>query len=78
MERVCELLMKDGIAFLHVPYFIPNYTYVDKLIMQMNMVAIENVVNIIENNSCQILKVDDTIDMCGGGIEKYIYIFKKI
>lgn len=78
VKRVCELLMKGGIAFLHIPYFIPNYTYVDKLIMQMNMVAIENVVNIIENNSCQILKVDDTIDMCGGGIKNCIYIFTRI
>lgn len=78
VKKICELLMKDGIAFVHIPYYIPNYKYVDALVMQMNMVPTYEVINIIDNNSCKILSIDESHDYCGGNIKNCVYIFKKI
>ena len=77
VKNICNILDKEGVAFVHIPYNIPNYEYKDLDIMQMNMVKQDLIIDIINNNNCNVLNIDTNIDMCGGGIQNCIYIFKK-
>ena len=77
VKRVCNILEKDGYAFLHIPYEKEGYEYVDKDIMQMNCIPKNEILKIINENNCFILDIVE-VDRCGGGWKNCLYIFKKL
>lgn len=78
VHRVCDILAKDGYAFLHIPYGKKsnNYKYVDAEIMQMNLVPKNEIAKIINENNCSILDIVES-DHCGAEFKNCYYIFKK-
>jgi len=78
VKRVCDILDKDGYAFLHIPFAKNNseYEYVDKEIMQMNCVPKNEIINIIIKNNCSFNIVNS--NHCGNEWSDCYYILKKL
>jgi len=77
VKRCCEILVKGGIAILHIPYEKEGYVYIDAEIMQMNCVPKNEILKIINENNCSNLDIIEG-DRCGGGWKNCCYIFKKL
>ena len=79
VKRCCEILIKDGIAILHIPYEkTSKYEYVDAEIMQMNCVPKNIIKHIIISNNCEIIEIlDRPMDFDSEWKDCY-YIFKKL
>ena len=76
IEKILNILDKDGIALLHIPYIIDNY---DKSILDSEMTNIEvhyleyeTVLEIIENNNCYL---KDKMVMQGISHSSYEYLY---
>ena len=78
VNLLLNLLEKDGIALLHIPYFIENYDNVNNQINVMEMHFLPKfVIQMISNqNNCNVLE-EVEIDFCGGNIKNCIYVIKK-
>jgi SAM-dependent methyltransferase len=79
VKKFCEILIKDGIAILHIPYEkTSNYKYVDAEIMQMNCVPMDIIKNIIVSQNCEIIEIIDKPNHCGNEWKDCYYILKKL
>jgi SAM-dependent methyltransferase len=73
-----DLLEKDGIALLHIPYYIENYDNVNNQInvMEMHFLPNDTIHMISIQHNCNVLE-EVEIDFCGGNIKNCIYVIKK-
>ena len=83
IKQLLNNLNINGIAFIHLPVEINGYKYdqnksIDQVnIMQMHCLSIKEVVEIIKNNNCELVKFDDSINCCGPNYYDGIFIIKK-
>ncbi len=75
IESICKALNKDGLAFLHVPYFIEQIHRSDEL-MEMNFITKAEFMEVIKPY-CNLIHTTEKWDLCGGGIKNTCYIIKK-
>lgn len=73
-----DVLDKDGIALLHIPYDILNYQNVTNQInvMEMHFLPKSTIQMISKQHNCNVLE-EVEIDFCGGNIKNCIYVIKK-
>lgn len=82
IRQILSILKKDGIAVLHIPYFIYNYTetHISAAhlgVMEMHYIKIKDVKDIVKESSCTLLEINEDRDMCGGGIKNALFVIKK-
>lgn len=78
IQKILAVLVDKGIALLHIPFFIPNYTYPssDCVDIGMHFIPEDVIHSIVKECGCRILgKVE--CDMCGGGILNALYLIQK-
>ena len=73
---ILDSLTLNGIAFLHIPYFMPWVKNISGF-MEMHFLSKENINDIISFQRCKLLKVFDT-KMCGNEILDAIFIIQRI
>ena len=81
IKKLLEILKPNGLAVLHIPYFIPNYSfnpdrYKGFIGMEMHCVPKEEIIELITELGCTLLGTDD-LDRCGGNILNTTYIVQK-
>lgn len=81
IRLLLHTLSDNGLAILHAPYHIDNYTfdnerYKGRIAMEMHCVARKEVKQIIQECGCVLLGMDD-LDRCGGNILNTTYIIHK-
>lgn len=82
IHLLLQLLNPNGIALLHIPYYIPNYQfnedkYNGNIQMEMHCISKEEVNKIIIEEKCKLLG-EDPRDICGGGILNTTYVIQKL
>jgi 2-polyprenyl-3-methyl-5-hydroxy-6-metoxy-1,4-benzoquinol methylase len=74
---IIHALNTNGLALLHIPYFIARVHSSDTN-MEMNYITQEEVNTICKENGVKILDIDESRDMCGGNIKNCVYIIQKL
>lgn len=74
---ILQALNANGIALLHIPYFMERVQSSDTH-MEMNYITQEEVKSICKEASANILDIDESRDMCGGNIKNCVYIIQKL
>ena len=77
VSTVCGLLAPGGHAVLHAPYHIPNHTFRDEAVMQMNYVPIAQMRAAIEQSGCVLVHAATDVDRCGDGILNCMYVVRR-
>jgi SAM-dependent methyltransferase len=75
IESICKALNKDGLAFLHIPYFIEKINRSDDL-MEMNYISKTEFMEVIKPY-CDLIHTTEKWDLCGGGIKNVCYVIKR-
>lgn len=80
ISQLLQCLGNGGVAFLHVPYAIPHYQPDRPLVgtsMEMHFLPKDDVCDIVKENECILLEINEDRDMCGGDIKNACYVIAK-
>ena len=74
--NILKGLNDNGVAFLHLPTFIKHLHRSDE-IMEMNYLSVSEVNQIVQSVGGAIVCIDESWDLCGGGIKNACFLIKK-